>query len=189
MSKDPRDELAKHLFDEDSDASTIKQLRQYSYEERVINRVFTESGVAPKSGWGRYVNESREIIGIPKLCFHWFNTTFSFPAQLCGKRLTHMHELTLPDVIKQPNKNKMLKRVLSNLYKLDISAQKQKFVFCFPIVRTLFCVHNLRSQDSSSWDRVDWRFQIAMQHDGVWLFVEPLASFCRGLPASDWFNV
>lgn len=188
MTYDPRDELAKHLFDEDDDNSTIKQLRQYAYEERVIKRVFTESGVAPKSGWGRYVNQSREVIGFPKLCFQWFNNNFRFPGQLCGKRITRMHELTLTDLIKPPARNKMFKRVLSNLHKLEINLQKRKFVFCFPVVRTLFCVHNLRCQESASWDRVDWRLQIATQSDGVWLFVEPLASFCRGLPADEWFE-
>lgn len=187
MSDDPRDALAKDIFGEDESGPT-RQMRQYAYEERVIKRVFAESGVTPRGGWGYFVNQSREMIGVPKLSFQWFNQVFSFPGVLCGSRIGYMHELTLPDMIKPPQRNKMLKRIAKQLYKKDIDS-RQKFVFCFPIVRTLFCAHNLRSQAPDSWDKPTWRFQISTYADGNWLFVEPLAGLCQGIPAAEWFNV
>lgn len=188
MSDDPRDALAKDIFGED-ESGPSRQMRQYAYEERVIKRVFAGSGVTPRGGWGYFVNQSREMIGVPKLSFQWFNQVFSFPGVLCGARLKYLHKLTLTDMIKQPHRNQIVKRVGKHLYKQDINIQRQKFVFCFPVVRTLFCAHNLRSQSPDSWDKPSWRFQIATYAAGNWLFVEPLAGFCQGVPASEWFNV
>lgn len=186
MSDDPRDAIAKDIFGEDESGPT-RQMRQYAYEERVIKRVFAESGITPRGGWGYFVNQSREMIGLPKLSFQWFNQVFSFPGILCGSRIGYMHELTLPDMVKPPQRNKMLKRIAKQLYKKDIDS-KQKFVFCFPVVRTIFCAHNLRSQAPESWDKPTWRFQISTCADGNWLFVEPLAGLCQGIPAAEWFN-
>lgn len=187
MSDDPRDALAKNIFGDE--AGTTRQMRQYAYEERVIKRVFAGSGITPRGGWGYFVNQSREMIGVPKLSFQWFNSTFQFPSILCGKRIPYMHELTLVDLIKPSHRHKIWKRVLGEVYKIDIDISRQKFAFCFPVVRTLFCAHNMRSQTAESWDKTDWRFQISMQADGNWLFVEPLATLCRGIPAAEWFDV
>lgn len=192
MSDDPRDALAKDIFGEDESGPT-RQMRQYAYEERVIKRVFAESGVTPRGGWGYFVNQSREMIGVPKLSFQWFNQTFRFPGVLCGRRIAYMHQLTLPDMIKPPSRNKMLKRIAKQLHKLDIDSAKQKFVFCFPVVRTLFCAHNLRSQAPEAWENPTWRFQIATTLNGEgcseWMFIEPLSGLCQGIPAAEWFNV
>lgn len=191
MSDDPRDALAKDIFGEDESAPS-RQMRQYAYEERVIKRVFAASGVTPRGGWGYFVNQSREMIGVPKLSFQWFNKVFSFPGILAGSRMGYMHELTLTDMIRPPQRNKMMKRISKQLYKADIGPT-QKFVFCFPVVRTLFCAHNLRSQTPDSWDHPEWRFQIATNMSGEgcneWLFIEPLAGLCQGIPAAEWFNV
>lgn len=203
MSDDPRDALAKDIFGEDESGPT-RQMRQYAYEERVIKRVFAESGVTPRGGWGYFVNQSREMIGVPKLSFQWFNQVFSFPGVLCGShigcigrvkdkttnqtRKFYAYEMTLTDLIKPAQQNKLIKAISKQLYKLDID-NRQKFVFCFRIVRTWFCAHNLRSQASDSWDKPAWRFQISTYADGNWLFVEPLAGLCQGIPAAEWFNV
>lgn len=183
---DPRDQLAADLFNDESNER--RRLFQYAFEERVIKRIFSASGITPKGGWGRYINQSRQLIDHPSLSFVWFNKTFSFPGLLCGGRVPNMYKMTPKDFVVPPSKNKYIKRILRKLFAEQAVAEKQKFVFCFSIVKTSFCLHNLKAHGPESWEGDEPRCQTCFYENGTWLFMEKLDTFCRGLPAADWFT-
>jgi hypothetical protein len=186
MSDDLRDQLAADLFNDND--SERKRLFRYAYEERIIKRIFAAGGVTPKGGWGRYVNQSRQIIGHPHLSFVWFNQTFSFPGQLCGDRVPYMYKMTPKDFVVPPSKNQYIKRVLRKLLAAQLPGDRQKFVFCFPVVKTMFCLHNLKAHGPESWENDEPRCQTCFYENGSWLFMEKLDTLARGIPPADWFT-
>ena len=134
------DQFFSRLFDDDSDkAQAIREQRQLSFEERIIKRAFTESGIKIGS-WGKLVNECRHITGQPKLNFKWFNSEFRFPVPLCGRRIPKLHELTLPDLLRPAKQNRLFKAVITALRKLDLDTTRG-FAFMFPVTRKMFCAH------------------------------------------------
>lgn len=146
-----RDQFFSHIFDEDSDrAAASREQKQLSFEERVIKRLFSECGVKVAS-WGKLVNACRDATGQPTLNFRWFNSAFPFPAVLCGRRLYSgrrgpaLHELTTLDLLRPPEKNRVVKLVARVLQ--DQVAEDDFFVFVFPVSRKLYCAHNLTRVD------------------------------------------
>jgi hypothetical protein len=178
-----RDDFFQNIFDENSQgAEAIRAQRQLSYEERVIKRVFKECGIAVR-GWGRYVNECRDMTGHPTLNFFWFNSVFRFP-ELCGQRIPRLHELTFADIFKPGSKNRLVRAVAKNLAKNEINSTRP-FVFVFPVVRSSFCAHNLTVDGQQKPGRVAWVFEA--EESGQSLTIESTASFCQWF-GTGWFE-
>lgn len=154
----------------------IRAQRQLGFEERCIKRVFSECGIKI-NGWGRFVNECREATGHDKLTFQWFNQRFrSFPGVLSGKRIPRLHELTLLDLFKPAEKNRLVKAVAKGLTNFCAT----NFVFMFPITRTMFVAHD--REPSSTDERVVWSAFADPP-----LFVEPSKHFFQAI-GRDWFE-
>ena len=154
-----RDAFFNNLFNEDGDAiEAIRFQRQLSFEERTVKRAFTECGI------------------------NWFNSSYRFPARLCGRRIPKLHELTIHDLFK-PKKNRLVHAVVKNLAKQEVDPD-EKFVFVFPVTRKMFCAHNLTPDRSAGIDTISWQFKT----DDWQLTVEPTVSFF-GTPGADWYNV
>lgn len=154
----------------------LRAQRQLAYEERTIKRVFRECGIKI-NGWGRYANDCRESTGHDKLNFEWFNQRFrSFPGVLSGKRLPRLHELTMLDLFKPAEKNRLAKTVMRGL--ADFCATN--FVFVFPVTRSMFVAHD--REPSSTDDRVLWSIYADPP-----LFIEPTAGFFKAI-GSEWFE-
>ncbi|NBT75184.1 hypothetical protein EBZ80_24715 [bacterium] len=182
---DPRDQFFGELFSNDSQgAEAIRFQRQLAFEERIIKRVFKECGISV-SGWGRYANECRNMTGHDKLNFSWFNSTFQrFPGILCGRRIPRLHEITLADLLKisSNGKNRLCSAIAKSLHRDEIDSSR-RFIFCFPVVRTMFCAHNYETEDINQ-PRVSWRLNLGQGTRP--LVVEPTAMFF-GTVGSDWF--
>ncbi len=167
--------------DIDEKYEATRTQRQFAFEERVIKRAFTECGI--KFGaWGKLVNQCRDETGIHRLHFNWFNANYQFPARLCGRRIPRLHELTMRDLFKPSSQNRLFKAITKNLYKQEVDSHKA-FVFVFPIVRKMFCAHNLDSDVVSGTDSVSWKLKTA---DGHRLIVEPTESLFNSV-GSEWF--
>jgi hypothetical protein len=183
---DPRDQFFGELFNQDSQgAEAIRVQRQLAFEERIIKRVFKECGI-PMSGWGRFANECRNMTGSDKLNFSWFNSAFRrFPGILCGRRIPRLHELTLVDLLKisSNGKNRLCSAIAKSLHRDEIDSSR-RFVFCFPVVRTMFCAHNYETEDANQ-PRVLWRLNL--NNDENALIVEPTSMFFRTVGA-DWYH-
>ena len=169
--------------------------RQSGFENRAVRRVVNECGAKPYS-WGRLANKCRDSTGQPFFTFSWFNEFFpAFPAQLYGKRIGYCgtirddngnrqkrsaYQLNLADLLK-PEKNLFVRAVASALHAAGADTQKP-FVFLFPIVRRMFCAHNLVVDGPPDQPRVQWVFQ----HNHARMVVEPSAVFFKAL-GSEWF--
>ena len=168
-----RDQFFGDIFNENVEA--VRAQRQLGFEERTIKRVFKECG-ANRVSWGRLVNECRDMTGQHNLNFNWFHTAYpEFPGTLCGKRIPKLHELTLADMLKHPSsgKNRLFQAIVKTLHRQEIDTSRG-FVFVFPIVRTMFCAHNIDTPGDEH-PRVQWRAEI----DRVVLRIEPTVSFFR----------
>lgn len=170
--------------------------RQTGFENRAVRRVINECGIKPRS-WGKLVNLCRAQTGQPYFTFSWFNDFFpAFPGQLCGKRIGYCgtvvddngvrqkraaYQLNLADLLK-PEKNLFVRAVASALQAAHVDAQKS-FVFIFPIVRRMFCAHNLTIETPAEQPRAQWLFT----HNNSRLIVEPSAVFFRAL-GSEWYE-
>lgn len=188
-----RDEFFENLFNETTPAAEdIRALRQLAYEERVIKRVFSECGIRVSS-WGRFALESRSMTGEVKLNFRWFNSSSSchgFPATLCGRRIPHLHNISLPKLFKPAGQNALIKAVAKTLTAASIQPEKkQKYLCVFPIIKTPFCAHNLTGAGYQRPQNIDSRMQFVMQYgaEGEHMFIEPLKSFCDAI-GTDWFS-
>jgi hypothetical protein len=155
-----RDQFFGNLFDENSEnAEAVRLQRQLAFEERIIKRVFNECGIK-RLGWGKLANECRDMTGHDKLNFNWFNSVYlHFPAVLCGRRIPKLHELTLGDLFKNPTagRNRLCQAVSKNLNRQEVDTGSN-FIFVFPVVRTMFCAHNLNI-DAGDGPRVSWHMQ------------------------------
>jgi len=187
-----RDEFFDNLFNETTPAAEdIKALRQLAYEERVIKRVFSECGIRIPS-WGRIAIESRNVTGETKINFRWFNSIeagHNFPAKLCGKRIPHLHSLTLPKLFKPVGQNALVKAVAKTLNFAGLDPDKTKYVCVFPLIKTPFCAHNLTNAGYQNPQNIDHRMQLMARYGATHahMFIEPLKSFCDAL-GPDWFT-
>jgi hypothetical protein len=172
-----RDNFFENLHDDKGvQAQALRVQRQLAYEERCIKRVFTECGIKI-NGWGRYANRCREATGRDRLNFQWFNQEFQqFPGTLSGKRIPYLHELTLLDLFKPAEKNRLGKAISKGL--TDFRATN--FVFMFPVTRTMFVAH--RHEPSSTDNRIVWSAFAEPT-----LFVEPSKAFFHAV-GREWFE-
>lgn len=187
---DHRDQFFGNLFNESgAGAEEIRIQRQLSFEERIIKRVFNECG-AKRAMWGRLVNQCREMTGHHKLNFNWFNATYrQFPGILCGKRIPRLHELTIVDLFKNPDKsNRLAKAIAKNLQRVEIDCARN-FIFVFPIVRTMFCAHNLELERGPDMSCVQWRVDLRREGNvpaaATRLIVEPTTTLFRAI-GTEW---
>jgi hypothetical protein len=155
---------------------SLREQRQLAYEDRIVRRVFRECGVKIVS-MGKLVNECKDMTGQPRLSFQWFNTSGSFPGWLCGRRIPRLHELTLAEILKPAMKNRLFKAVVKNLHRQEID-EKVPFAFVFPVVRTMFCAHTLRTEPTAS--------QLVIVSEGSPIIIEPLSAMCQSLGNSWW---
>lgn len=175
-----RDQFFNNLFDENSaNAESAREQRQLAYEERTIKRLFTECGIKI-NGWGRFVNECRDITGQQNLNFQWFNSAFNFPVRLCGRRIPKLHELVIADLFKPLPSNRLCKAVIKNLHRQDVD-ETRPFVFVFPIVRKMYCAHNVETVCHDPGVRWTLRTETSL------LAVEPTTSFF-GSVGSEWWS-
>lgn len=170
--------------------------RQSGFENRVVRRVINECGIKPQS-WGKLVNKCREVTGQPYFTFSWFNEFFpAFPGQLCGKRIGYCgtvrddngqpqkraaYQLNLAELLK-PEKNLFVRAIASALHGAGTDTQRP-FVFLFPIVRRMFCAHNLFIETPAEQPRAQWVFS----HNHARMSVEPSAVFFRAL-GTEWYS-
>lgn len=193
---DSRDQFFNNLFDENAEAQTTGFQRQLSYENRIVRRVFNECGVKIPS-WGQLINLCRAETGAPELSFSWFNSTFPrFPAKLCGKRIGYcgyrrndagqktslsLYQLSLPEILATKH-NILLRTIAKSLHSAGVE-DGQPFVFVFPLVRKMFCAHNLRLavKSDNTAPNVQWVF------NGD-IVVENSAGAFRAIGA-DWFDL
>lgn len=172
-----RDNFFENLRDDKGEhVEALRAQRQLAYEERVIKRVFSECGIKI-NGWGRYANRCREATGQDRLNFEWFNQAFrGFPGVLGGKRIPGLHELTLLDLFKPAEKNRLVRAVKRGLNDVCDS----NFVFVFPVTRTTFVAHD--REPSSTDDRIVWSAFADPP-----LFVEPSKHFFKAI-GTEWFE-
>jgi len=169
--------------------------RQLAYENRVVRRVITECGIKPRS-WGRLVNLCRDETGQPFFSFSWFNHFFRmFPAQLCGKRIGYcgsragangpervsLYQLTLKDVLR-PEKNLLVRAVSGAMADAGVDTARP-FIFMFPIVKKMFCAHNMSLDRYESEACAQWVFT----HQGATLTVEPSVPAFRAI-GNSWYE-
>lgn len=164
-----RDQFFSHIFDENSDrAAAAREQKQLSFEARVIKRLFAECGIKISS-WGKLVNSCRDVTGQPILNFRWFNSSFRFPAVLCGRRLytgrrgPALHELTVVDLLRPPAKNRAIKLVMYALEEQNV-ADDVHFVFALPLARKMYCVHNLPHVDGRPGTRLTFQMPQNVVH-------------------------
>lgn len=164
--------------DIDDKYHAIREQRQFSFEENVIKRTFTECGIKISS-WGRLAKQCSLESGLPKMNFNWFNSSFQFPFRLCGKRIAKIHDLSIADIFKSAGNNRLFRAVTKNILRQEIDTA-QGFVFVFPVVRSYMCAHNV-----SSVQGLGPRWTMTGE-DGI-LHIEPTKSFFQGL-GSEWFT-
>jgi len=185
-----RDDFFEQLFNETTPAADeIKRLRQLAYEERVIKRVITECGIK-MSGWGRLANACRQATGEPKLNFQWFNSAYQnhFPGKLFGKRIPHVHSVSLPELFKPIKQNKLLRKLSHALAVAELDPVKDSYMLVFPLIKTPYCLHTFRDAGYEDPGVEDTRMQILVRlgNSRRHLFIEPLKSACSAI-GSEWF--
>jgi hypothetical protein len=195
-----RDDFFNNLFDENSPrAGSARQHQQTSFETRIVRRVFNECGVRRVS-WGRLVNDCRIATGSHEMTFNWFNYAFpQFPARLFGKRIGYcgrrkaddgtssplsLYQLQFADIFKP--KNNLLLRSLSKTLHATDHEDGQPYIFVFPIVRRMFCAHNLDLPANPTLDvpRIQWIMQPTADAK---MIVESTASLFAAI-GGDWFE-
>ena len=180
-----RDDFFNNMFNESApDAEDLKRLRQLAYEERIIKRVFTECGAAPNS-WGKLAVACRQATDSTKLHFSWFNSAYSFPGKLCGRRIPFIHKITLPELFKPTNKNRLVKAVSKQLAEYELDPVRDPVVFVFPLIKTSFCAHSLMGAGTTAVDDVRLQFVISQPGGKRPLFIEPLGQLCKAI-GNDW---
>lgn len=190
---DARDQFFKNIFDANgADAETTKFQRQLSFEDRCVRRIFRECGVSP--AMGALKNACRAYSGHDDFSFQWFNDQFcQFPARLCGKRVSYvgkrndkplyLHQLTIADLF-QPNNNLLLRVVSRITQEFGVNTERP-FICMFPIVRRMFCAHNLDLENRVSGAKEESRLQWSLFRGNVRLFVESSQSLFSTI-GSEW---
>lgn len=173
-----------------------EDFRQRGYENRTVRRAINECGVKPRS-WGRLVNLCRDQTGEPYFSFDWFNDFFpSFPGRLCGKRIGYcgtkrddngakqklsLYQLTLAELLR-PDGNMLVRAISKGLHDGGVDSSRP-FIFVFPVVRRMFCAHNLSVDSYETQTRVQWMFL----HDGSQMVVEPTKTLFQAI-GNDWYQ-
>jgi len=186
---DNRDNFFNSLFSSDDFT------RQLAYENRTIKRAINECGVKPRS-WGRLVNLCRDATGHPFFSFDWFNSFFNtFPAKLCGKRIGYvghgirggerkklcLYQLNLKEIL-QPQNNMLVRAISAALVDCKVESN-EPFVFVFPIVKKMFCAHNMAFDMGENESRAQWVFN----HAGAMMTIEPTDTLFRSI-GSEWYQ-
>jgi hypothetical protein len=168
---------------------------QLAYENRTVRRAINECGVKPKS-MGKLVNICRDETGQPFFSFDWFNQFFdAFPATLCGKRIGRvgsgirngerqklcLYQLNLKELL-QPDNNLLVRAISAALVDCKVESNRP-FVFVFPVVKKMFCAHNMALDIEKGESRAQWVFN----HNGALLTVEPTDSVFRSI-GSEWYQ-
>jgi hypothetical protein len=175
---DSRDQFFSNLFDENSQTSGF--FRQLGYENRTVRRVFNECGVRVPS-FGRLANLCRDETGHTDFSFDWFNHRFPrFPGKLCGKRIGYcgyrrddagnkqslsIFQLSIGELMAVKH-NVLLRAIAKALYAQQVDTEKP-FVFVFPVVKKMFCAHNLElPPGTEDAPRVRWVFdnKVTVEH-------------------------
>jgi hypothetical protein len=168
-------------------ADEIRRLRQMAYEERIIKRVIAMCGVNVSS-WGRLALMCREVTDEKKLHFDWFNEQYGsrFPGRLAGKRIPYVHDITLPELFKPANKNKLIRKLAAAFALYDIDPLQDRYLFTFPLIKTQFCAHTLNLEPAD----LDQNFQFSLMMSGAKrpIIIEPLKNACAAI-GSEWFTV
>lgn len=176
-----REEFFENLFNDGAPAAEdLKRIRQLAYEERVIKRVFTECGAAPSS-WGKIAVACRNATDSTKLHFDWFNSAYSFPGTLCGSRIPYIHKITLPELFKPTNKNRLIKALSKQLAARDLHATRDSYVFVFPLIKTAFCAHSLSSAGYEAINEPRSQVLFKIPGERRPLFIEPLKQLCKAI--------
>jgi hypothetical protein len=195
---DSRDQFFGDLFNEGAE-QTHHFYRQLSFENRAVRRVFNECGVKVRS-MGRLVNLCRDDTGNPDLSFSWFNAFFTrFPARLAGKKITYvgkrtneqtgqrenayLYQLTVLDAFQQKY-NKIVTTLSRAMHRAAIDTS-QPFVFLFPIVRTMFCAHNLDIPSQLAAEQ--HRAQLVFEYEKTRLVIERSATLLNAI-GPDWYE-
>lgn len=180
-----RDQFFSNLFDENSEnAALSREQKQLAFEERVIKRVFRECGIKV-NGWGRFAKDCQDVTGQANLNFKWFNSSFRFPAMLCGRRVyagrsgPKLYELTIRDLLKPPEKNRVL-RILAKALQEQGIGDDDFFVFVFPVVQKMFCAHNLTNIDLAPGTR------LTFQRPDELIHIEPTDMLFGAVGTSWW---
>lgn len=196
-----RDQFFNNLFDENNPRTGVsREQAQRLFESRIVRRLFSECGVQ-KVVWGRLVNLCKQATGEPELTFNWFNYAFPrFPARLLGKRISYcgrksnadgstspisLYQLQFAEVFKP--KNNLVLRALSKALHAAEHDVNSPYIFVFPIVRRMFCAHNLDLPANPTLDvpRIQWIMQAA--ESDTKMIVEPTASLFASI-GEDWFQ-
>lgn len=196
-----RDQFFNNLFDENNKrAGVSREQAQRSFEGRIVRRLFNECGVK-RVVWGQLVNECRDVTGEPELTFGWFNSAFPrFPGRLLGKRISYcgrrtgsdgtsaplsLYQLEFAEIFKP--KNNLVLRTLAKALHTAEHDLNDPYVFVFPIVRRMFCAHNLILPANPTLDvpRIQWIMQTA--DAGTTMAIEPTASLFAAI-GDDWYQ-
>jgi len=181
-----RDQFFSNLFSENNEqAQATRAQNQLAFEERIIKRVFFECGISVRS-WGVFVKNCQEITGKQNLNFSWFNSSFRFPAFLCGHRFygrqaSRLKRASIKDIIAAPAKNNLLKMLLREVEKQELP-ETASFAFTFPVVQTMFCIHNMHELEDRG-----TRTLIRFRTENDIFCLESVRSFCNAV-GNSWFD-
>lgn len=196
---DHRDQFFDSLFSEGAEQTSHFHNHQ-SFEHRAVKRVLSECGVKVRS-MGQLVNMCKEETGHHEFSFSWFMSTFpAFPAQLAGKKITYvgkqtcettgkktnkyMYQLDVLDLFRQ-NYNKLITALSRAMYKQGV-AQDSPFVFLFPVVRTMFCAHNMDLPAELINDKP--RIQLSFQTPETTIRIERSATLLAAV-GNSWYEI
>jgi len=192
---DPRDEFFQNVFDQNGrGAAETKFQRQLSFEDRCVRRIFRECGIA--APLGQFVRLCRDQTGYPELSFNWFQRQFDFPAHLGGKRITYvgkrnneslyLYQLSIVDLFntRAATSNLLVRAISKAMWASDMDSERP-FIFMFPIVRKMFCAHNLDlvKPDAAHSDKPCMRAQFTLEK--FRMTIEPSESLFAGW--NNWY--
>ncbi len=191
---DERDQFFQNIFDPNgANAESTKFQRQLSFEDRCVRRVFAECGVKPL--FGPLTKLCRAATGYPELSFNWFCSEFSFPAQLCGKRITYvgkrngapvyLYQLGIQDLF-HAGSNMLARAIAKAIWAGDVDTE-QPFIFMFPIVRKMFCAHNLDIRRRPPAEDEEPILQWSFIRGNVRLIVEPSKTLFAAV-GNEWYQ-
>lgn len=192
---DDRDKFFQDVFNQNSrNAAETKFQRQLSFEDRCVRRIFRECGIA--APLGQFVRLCRDQTGYPELSFNWFQRQFDFPARLGGKRITYvgrrnneplyLYQLSIIDLFntKSASSNPLVRAISKAMWSDDMDSE-QPFIFMFPIVRKMFCAHNLDGIQSATAGSTKPCMRAQFTFEKFRMTIEPSESLFAGW--TDWY--
>lgn len=197
---DHRDDFFNSLFSEGAE-QTSHFYRQQSFEHRAVKRVFSECGVKIRS-MGQLVNLCKENTGHHEFSFSWFADEFPvFPARLSGKKITYVGKTTCETTGKKTNKylyqldfaeffrqnyNRLITALSRALHQQQVN-REAPFIFLFPVVRTMFCAHNLDLPPVFNKDKPAIQLRFAWA-GGATLYIERSADLFAAI-GNEWYDI